>query len=240
MKTTMLIILIIAAIRDVVADEVVYNRVHRSKGVAARIIVTQLTHDSLHLEIIVRGDTTREPLRARGMNPLYINGARRQVFFGGFGESSLPLLIFSTNNPDRLGDAKVLCYQVTKHGGLIGHKLATETATGYGETMSGGRYELAALDPRLGAIYSVAFQRLDFGSFDESFETLRVRQYVKSLGAFIEADQGFVRDRRGKVVGSRDFRSFSERTKRSLFLANIRLGGFPVVAAAKPKSLAKN
>ena len=126
-------------------------------------------------------------------------------------------------------------YQLTPGGGMIGQRVVVdEKGFTHSESTSGGRHYLAAVDPRLGAIYSLSYQRASFEGFYHTFEKLRVRQFESSLDAFLETDQGFLRDRYGKIVESSRFNLLNDSQRQRLFVANV-LPQSSSANAAKPR-----
>jgi len=202
-------------------------------GVRAKVVIREL--DEEHVEIALftaKGEGGKDTVRARHIIPLFVNGNRAPIYFGKFGGATMPMLIVGLGSADRIQDSKVLAYEVTKQAGLIGQRVLTDAVEGkaYTDNTSGGRYQLAFLDTKLGAIYSISYQDARFGDFATGFEKLRLRQWEPKLDCFIEVDQGFLRDKRNQLIEAFKFHQYSDRGRQQVFLANIRK---PVTAVPK-------
>jgi hypothetical protein len=133
------------------------------------------------------------------------------------------MLIFATSDPERISDTRVLAYQVSPRGSLIGQQVVVDDAIVHGHTdnVTSGRYSLTAIDPKIGAIYSIASQDAHFEGFFVSYEKMRVRQWDPAINSFIETDEGFLRDRSGKLMQSTRFDSWSDAERSAVFVANL-------------------
>jgi hypothetical protein len=193
------------------------------RGFHGHIKLTQLADD--RVEVRVRTwRTTLDTVAGHDVFPLLVSGQRENFFFGRFGASKLPILIFAVSDPDRIQDSRAIGYQVTESGSLIGQQVVVDETVehGHSDNVTSGRFALAAVDPELGAIYSIAYQDARFEGFFVSYEKLRIRQWEPSIGAFIETDQGFLRDRSGRLLQSTRFHSFSDKERSEIFTANLQ------------------
>jgi hypothetical protein len=204
-------------------------------GVRGTVAINQLTPE--HVEVIykTKSDEMRDTLSGKSIIPLMVNGSKQQFYVGRFGNSTLPMLIVALRDVERMQDSKVYTYQLTPGGGMLGQRVVVdENGYKHSDNTSGGRHYLAAVDTKLGTIYSLSYQRASFEGFYHTFEKLRVRQFESSLDAFIEADQGFLRDRYGKIVESSRFNLLSDAQRQKLFVANV-MPPTPAANNAKPK-----
>jgi hypothetical protein len=194
-----------------------------TQGVRGTATVNQLTPE--HVELIFKTKTgeTRDTLRAKGTIPLVVNGRKANFFVGRFGSSSLPMLIVSLRDPDRIQDSRTIVYQLSSSGAMIGQRVLVDETLDhkYSDNTSGGRHYLSAIDTKLGTIYSLSYQRASFVGFYHTYEKLRVRQWEPSIDAFIETDQGFLRDRTGKLIESGRFNVMSEAQRQKIFVSNV-------------------
>ena len=104
---------------------------------------------------------------------------------------------FCRQDADHPQQARAVAYQVSPRGSLIGQLVVTDESIEHGHTdnVASGRYALTAIDPKLGAIYSIASQDAHFEGFFVTYEKLRIRQWDPALSIHsIETDQGFLRD----------------------------------------------
>ncbi|HET6511523.1 MAG TPA: hypothetical protein VFH43_04985 [Candidatus Kapabacteria bacterium] len=239
MKTQIALILALAAFCSISANAQSktkpVSRTVSTLGVRGTVTVDQLTPE--HVEIIykTKAGEMRDTLMGKGIIPLMVNGSRQQFHAGRFGNSTLPMLVISLRDVDRIQDSKTYTYQLTPGGGMIGQRvIVDETGFKHSENTSGGRHYLSAIDTKLGAIYSLSYQRAGFEGFYHTFEKLRVRQFEASMDAFLETDQGFLRDRYGKIVESSRFNLLSENQRQKLFVANV-MPPSAASNAAKPK-----
>lgn len=192
-------------------------------GVRGTVTVTQFTPEHVEIHYKTKAGETRDTLRAKGLNQQIVNGRKAPFYLGRFGSSTHPMLIVSLRDPDRIQDSRTISYQLSSGGGLIGQRVVVDgtLAPQYTETTSGGRHYLSAIDTRLGTIYSLAYQRATFAGYYITYEKLRVRQWETSLDAFIETDQGFLRDRFGRIMESGRFNMLSEPARQQIFVANV-------------------
>lgn len=192
-------------------------------GVRGSVTVTQLSPEHMELRFKTSSGETRDTLRGKGLVPLIVNGRKSTFYAGRFGNSLLPMVILTIRDLDRIQDSKTIAYQLTNSGGLIGQRVVVDATSKYDYTdnISGGRHYLSAIDTKLGAIYSLAYQRASFDNFFITFEKLRVRQWETSLDAFLETDQGFLRDRFGKIMESGRFNMLSEHARQQMFVTNV-------------------
>jgi hypothetical protein len=198
------------------------ERTIRMKNFSGKISLTQVTGDKIEIKIRT-WRTTRDTVRGYEIFPVLVSGGKQKFFFGHFGSSQLPMLIFATNDPKRISDTHVLAYQVSPRGSLIGQQVVVDDAIKHGHTdnVTSGRYSLTAIDPKIGAIYSIASQDAHFEGFFVSYEKMRVRQWDPAINSFIETDEGFLRDRTGKLMQSTRFDSWSDSERSSVFAANL-------------------
>lgn len=204
-------------------------------GVRGSVSVNQLTPE--HVEVIykTKSGEMRDTLSGKGIIPLMVNGSKQQFYAGRFGNSSLPMMIVALRDVDRIQDSKTYTYQLTPGGGMIGQRVVVdEKGFTHSDKTSGGRHYLAAVDTKLGAIYSLSYQRAGFEGFYHTFEKLRVRQFESSMDAFLETDQGFLRDRYGKIVESSRFNLLNDTQRQKLFVANV-MPASPAANASKPR-----
>jgi hypothetical protein len=194
-----------------------------AEGVRGKITIRQISSEQLSITVKAQRGTLTDTVRGSSIIPLMVYGRRQQFFFGKFGTSLMPMLILSVEDPDRIGDSHVLAYEVSSSGVMIGQQVLTDEAIKHkhADEVSGGRYELAAVDPKLGAIYSVAYQEAKFEGFYLAYEKLRVRQWEAALGAFIETDQGFLRDQFGRIVESSRFHLLTDPARERMFAQNV-------------------
>ncbi|HET6510604.1 MAG TPA: hypothetical protein VFH43_00315 [Candidatus Kapabacteria bacterium] len=191
-------------------------------GVRGSVSVFQLTPEHVEVVYKTKGGEMRDTLSGKGIIPLMVNGSKHQFYAGRFGNATLPMLIVALRDVDRIQDSKMYTYQLTPGGGMIGQRVVVdEKGFTHSESTSGGRHYLAAIDTKLGAIYSLSYQRASFEGFYHTFEKLRVRQFESSLDAFLETDQGFLRDRYGKIVESSRFNLLNDSQRQKLFVANV-------------------
>ncbi len=193
-----------------------------SKSFAGKISLHELPGDKIEVRIRT-WRTTRDTIAGHALFPVLVNGHKQDFFFGKFGASKLPVLIFAASEADRINESRVLAYQLSPNGALIGQQVIVDEAIHHGHTdeLASGRYALAAVDPKLGAIFSIAYQDAHFENYFVSYEKLRVRQWDAAINAFIETDQGFLRDKYGRLVESGKFHSWPERTREELFTSNL-------------------
>lgn len=199
------------------------SKIVSTQGVRGTVSVNQLTPEHTELIFKTKAGETRDTLRAKGTIPLMVNGRKTSFYVGRFGSSFLPMLIVSLRDPDRIQDSRTIVYQLSSSGGMIGQRvLIDETLEHkYTDNTSGGRHYLSAIDTKLGAIYSMSYQRASFSGFHHTYEKLRVRQWEPTIDAFIETDEGFLRDRNGKLVESTRFNVMSESQRQQIFVANV-------------------
>jgi hypothetical protein len=167
--------------------------------------------------------TTRDTVSGSEIFPVLVNGAKEKFFFGHFGASKLPMLIFAVSDAEHPQQARAVAYQVSPRGSLIGQQVVVDETIDHGHTdnVTSGRYALTAIDPKLGAIYSIASQDARFEGFFVSYEKLRIRQWDPVINSFIETDQGFLRDRSGRLMQSTRFESWNDAERADVFAANL-------------------
>ncbi len=208
------------------------NGIERSlsiKGFKGRIALHQLPGDKIEVKIRT-WRTTRDTVRGHEIFPVLVNGHKQNFFFGRFGYSKMPLLIFAVSDPDRITESRTLSYQVSPSGALIGQQVVVDEAVqhAHSDEVISGRYPLAGINPEIGAIYSIAYQDAHFEGFFVSYEKLRVRQWDPNINAFIETDQGFLRDKSGRIIESGKFHSWSDKTREEMFASNLtKLSEYP-------------
>lgn len=199
------------------------ERTISAMGVKVRLSIKPLDENKALIHIWNAKGGAYDTVQGRGIIPLWIAGKKSQVFFGKFGQSQLPMLIVGLSNPDRIQDSRVLAYEVTKQGALIGQRVFIDESLDryHTDNTSGGRYDLVMLDPKQGSIHSISYQDAHFTDYTLSFEKLRIRQWEPSFGGFIETDAGFLRDPKGKLIESVRFHQLSDRAREQLFLSNV-------------------
>ena len=198
-------------------------RALRMKGFTGKVTLTELSGGD-KIEVRIRTwRTTRDTVRGHKLFPVLVHGERQRFYFGRFGASKLPVLIFAASDPDHVDEYRAMSYQVSPNGALIGQQVVVDDAIvhGHADEVVSGRYQIAAVDPELGAIYSIAYQQAHFEGFFVSYEKLRVRQWEQSINAFIESDQGFLRDRSGNIIESGRFHSYTDHAREALLAANV-------------------
>jgi hypothetical protein len=203
---------------------------HRSaidRNVAVKSFKGRVTLSPLgsgRIEVRIRTwRTTRDTIKGDAIFPLLVNGHREQFYCGRFGGSRIPMLIFAVSDPDRAGESRCLAYQIAPNGALIGQQVVVDESQqhGHSDNVASGRYQLAAIDPQMGAIYSIAYQSAHFEGYYLSYEKIRVRQWDATINCFIESDQGFLRDSRGRLVQATRYQQWPERERESIFAANV-------------------
>jgi hypothetical protein len=199
------------------------SRAVNTQGVRGTVTLSQLTPEHVEIVFKTRSGEMRDTMVGKGINPVIVNGRKQNFYVGRFGSSPLPMLVLSLRDPDRIQDSRTLSYQLTPAGGFIGQKVLIDESLEhkYTDNTSGGRHYLAAVDTKLGTIYSLAYQRASFAGFYHTYEKLRVRQWEPSIDAFIETDQGFLRDRKGAIMESGKFNVMSESQRQQIFVANV-------------------
>ncbi len=192
------------------------------KNFKGKIWLTELPDDKIEIRIRT-WRTTRDTVTGHEIFPVLVNGVKQNFFFGHFGASQLPMLIFAVSDAGHPKQSRAVAYQVSPRGSLIGQIVVLDENIEHGHTdnVPSGRYALTAIDPKLGAIYAIASQEAHFEGFFVSYEKLRVRQWDPAINAFIETDQGFLRDRSGKLMQSTRFDSWSDAERSQVFAANL-------------------
>lgn len=192
------------------------------RGFKGRVWLTPLPEDKIEIRMRT-WRTTRDTVSGRDIFPVLVSGTKEKFFFGHFGASKLPMLIFAVSDADHPQQARAVAYQVSPRGSLIGQLVVTDESILHGHTdnVVSGRYTLTAIDPKLGAIYSIASQDAHFEGFFVTYEKLRIRQWDPVINSFIETDQGFLRDRAGKLMQSTRFDSWSDAERSDVFATNL-------------------
>ena len=199
-----------------------FERHIRMKGFDGKVCLTELANDKVELRTQTR-TTTRDTVNGAALAWVFAHGIRERFFFGHFGESPLPMLIFAVSDADQPRESRAVAFQVTPYGALIGQQVAVDESMvhNHSDDVTSGQYALTAIDGNLGAIYSVASQDARFEGFFVTYEKLRVRQWDPAINSFIETDQGFLRDRDGRLMQSTRFESWSDAERWNVFAANI-------------------
>ena len=181
--------------------------------------------------------TTRDTIKGQTVFPVLVNGQKQQFFCGRFGASRIPMLIFAVSDPDRTGESRCLAYQIAPNGALIGQQVVVDDAEKHGHTdqVTSGRFQLAAIDPQVGAIYSIAYQEAHFEGYYLSYEKMRVRQWDATINCFIESDQGFLRDAKGRLVQASRYLQWPDRQREAVFAQNVAALPHYVVHSTTPK-----
>jgi hypothetical protein len=218
------ILLSLSAFSSILATQTKHSveRSVRMKNFSGKITLAQVMDNNIEIKIRT-WRTTRDTVPGHEILPVLINGVRKSLFFGHFGGSKLPMLIFAVSDPNRINETHVIAYQVSPRGSLIGQQVIVDDAIVHGHTdnVISGRYSLTAIDPKIGAIYSIASQDAHFEGFFVSYEKMRVRQWDPAINSFIETDEGFLRDRSGKLMQSTRFDSWSDAERSAVFAANL-------------------
>ncbi len=193
-----------------------------SKNFKGKIWLTELPENKIEIRIRT-WRTTRDTVSGHEVFPLIVVGVKQNFYFGHFGASKLPMLIFAVSDSLNPQESRAVAYQVSPRGSLIGQMVVVDENIEHGHTdnVRSGRYALTAIDPKLGAIYAIASQDARFEGFFVSYEKLRVRQWDPAINSFIETDQGFLRDRSGKLMQSTRFDSWSDAERSDVFAANL-------------------
>src|ERR1019366_164296 len=192
------------------------------KTFKGRIWLTELPNNKIEIRLRT-WRTTRDTVSGHEIFPLLVGGVRQNFYFGHFGASKLPMLIFAVSDAEHPQESRAVAYQVSPRGSLIGQIVVVDENIEHGHTdnVRSGRYALTAIDPKLGAIYAIASQDAHFEGFFVSYEKLRVRQWDPAINSFIETDQGFLRDRSGRLMQSTRFDSWSDAERSEIFSANL-------------------
>lgn len=192
------------------------------RGFKGKVWLTELPGDKIEVRMRT-WRTTCDTVPGRQIFPVLVNGSKEKFFLGRFGASKIPMLIFALTDAERPEQVKAVAYQVSPRGSLIGQLVVNDESIDHGHTdgIVCGRYALTAIDPKLGAIYTISQQSAKFEGFFVSYEKLRVRQWDPTINAFIETDQGFLRDRSGRLMQSTRFESWSDNERSQVFAANL-------------------
>jgi hypothetical protein len=211
-------------VRKPAAKKNPFERVVSAQGFRGRIALRPVSEDRVEVLVKSARGITVDTVRGHAIFPVLVEGKKQPFYFGKFGTSKFPMLVFAVSDPERVQDSHVLGYQISPSGALIGQQVIADETTKHGHTddMSGGRYQLASINPDLGAIYSVSYQDAKFDGFFVSYEKLRVRQWDPTINAFIETDQGFLREKNGKLVESAKFHNLDDKRREEVFTTNLR------------------
>ena len=192
------------------------------RGFKGRVWLTEIPNDKIEVKMRT-WRTTCDTVSGHEVFPVLVNGAKEKFFLGKFGASKIPMLIFAVNDAEHPQQVRAVAYQVSPRGSLIGQLVVNDESIDHGHTdnVICGRYALTAIDPKLGAIYSISSQSAKFEGFFVTYEKLRVRQWDPTINAFIETDQGFLRDRSGRLMQSTRFESWSDNERAEVFAANL-------------------
>jgi hypothetical protein len=192
------------------------------KNFKGKILLTELPNNRIEIRLRT-WRTTRDTITGSQIFPILVSGSKQNFYFGHFGASKLPMLIFAVSDAEHPLESRAVAYQVSPRGSLIGQLVVVDENIEHGHTdnVRSGRYALTAIDPKLGAIYAIASQNAHFEGFFVSYEKLRVRQWDPAINSFIETDQGFLRDRSGKLMQSTRFDSWSDAERSEVFAANL-------------------
>ena len=192
------------------------------KGFKGRVSLHQLADDKIEVRIRT-WRTSRDTVRGHEIFPVLVNGHKQSFFLGRFGSSKMPMLIFAVSDPDRINESRTLSYQIAPSSTLIGQQVVVDEAIqhSHSDELISGRYPLAGINPEIGAIYSIAYQDAHFEGFFVSYEKLRVRQWDPNINAFIETDQGFLREKNGRLIESTRFHGWPDRTREAVFAENL-------------------
>jgi hypothetical protein len=193
-----------------------------TKHFKGKIMLRELGNDKIEVRMRTWRNT-RDTVRGHGLFPVLVAGHKQPFYFGKFGASKLPMLVFGVSDPERITESHALAYQVSPNGALIGQQVVTDESITHGHTdnITIGRYAVASVDPALGAIYSIAYQEARFEGYFVSYEKLRVRQWDPAINSFIETDQGFLRDHNGKLLEASRFHTWPDNQREAIFAANL-------------------
>src|SRR5665213_55125 len=199
-----------------------FERRIRMKGFDGTVCLTELPNNKIEVRTQT-WVTTRDTVNGAEIYLVFAHSVRERFFFGHFGESPLPMLIFAVNDAEDPQLSRAVAYEVTPRGALIGQQVACDESITHGHTddMTSGQYALTAIDGKLGAIYSIASQDARFERYFVRYEKLRVRQWDPAINSFIETDQGFLRDHDGRLMQSARFDAWSDAERWDVFAANI-------------------
>jgi len=214
------------------------NREVSTKHFKGKIILREIGDDKIEVRMRTWRNT-RDTVRGHGLFPILVNGNKQPFYFGKFGSSKLPMLVFGVSDPERISESHAVAYQVSPNGALIGQQVITDESIQHGHTdnLTIGRYAVAAVDPALGAIYSIAYQEAHFEGYYVSYEKLRVRQWDPAINSFIETDQGFLRDARGKLVEATRFHAWPDNQREAVFAQNLQPVKPWMVKKEEPKAI---
>ena len=192
------------------------------KGFDGTVRLTELPGNEVEVRIQT-GSTTRDTVSGGRLSWVYAHGIRERFYFGHFGESPIPMLVFAVSDGNDRHSSRVIAYQVTERGALIGQQVSVDESITHGHTehVTSGQYALAGIDGNLGAIYTVASQIARFEGYFVSYEKLRVRQWDPAISSFIETDCGFLRDRDGRLMQATRFDSWNDDERWDAFAANV-------------------
>ncbi|MFI5201619.1 MAG: hypothetical protein ACHQNE_04485 [Candidatus Kapaibacterium sp.] len=213
-----------------------FERHIRMKGFDGTVCLTELPDNAIEVRLRT-WTTTRDTISGSQVYLVFAHGIRERFFFGHFGESPLPMLIFAVTDANEPLVSRAIAYEVTPRGSLIGEQVAVDESMVHNHTddVTSGQYALTAIDGNLGAIYSVASQDASFEGYFVRYEKLRVRQWDPAINSFIETDQGFLRDRDGRLMQSTRFESWSDAERWNVFAANIG-SAMPWMIEEKPEA----
>ncbi|HET6401523.1 MAG TPA: hypothetical protein VFH95_09010 [Candidatus Kapabacteria bacterium] len=199
-----------------------FERHIRMKGFDGTVCLTELPENEVEVRIRT-WTTTCDTVSGSQVYLVFAHGVKERFFFGHFGESPLPMLIFAISDAEDPQTSRAVAYEVTPRGALIGQQVACDESITHGHTddVPSGQYALTAIDGKLGAIYSIASQDARFERYFVRYEKLRVRQWDPAINSFIETDQGFLRDRDGRLMQSARFDSWTDEERWDVFAANI-------------------
>src|ERR1035437_3399901 len=146
----------------------------RLKSFKGRVALTELGNGRIEVRIKTWRNS-RDTVRGQAIFPILVHGQKQRLYCGHFGASRLPMLIFAVSDPASAGESRCLTYQVAPNGALIGQQVVVDDAIKHAHTdqLAIGRYQLTAVNPEIGAIYSIAYQDSHFERFDVSYEKLR-------------------------------------------------------------------
>src|SRR5271166_4739851 len=139
------------------------ERAFNFKNFKGKICLTELPDNRIEIRIRT-WRTTRDTILGQNIYPVLVNGVKQSFFFGHFGASQLPMLIFATSDPSVPQESRAAAFQVSPRGALIGQQVVVDENAehGHSDDVRSGRYALTDIDPKLGAIYSIASQSAHF------------------------------------------------------------------------------
>src|SRR5438445_7693777 len=101
------------------------NREVHVKHFKGKVILREIGGDKIEVRIRT-WRTTRDTVRGHGLFPILVNGHKEPFYFGKFGASKLPMLVFGVSDPERISESHAVAYQVPPNGALIGQQVIVD------------------------------------------------------------------------------------------------------------------